>query len=207
MQSLDFTRSHCRGLTVWHISRPGIDICFQQESPCSRRHGLTTKHVSGLGCTSVLNGYTQGHAAAGRLYTTWDDLTLVLVRRHRFCLSPRKPRYTFGPACASVHLCILHGSRRLCIFDSKKLNHPPNDSRLERHHRSPSSAWVLEQQPRPFTGGQPQHDLCLSAPKTLWLGSPSCSFHENLSTQAKTSAGCRLTFAAGFAVSERRCAS
>ena len=52
---------------------------FQQESPCSRRHGLTTKHVSGLGCTSVLNGYTQGHAAAGRLYTTRDDLTLVLV--------------------------------------------------------------------------------------------------------------------------------
>ena len=92
MQTLDFTRSHCRGWTVWPITRHGIDICFQQESPCSRRHGLTTKHVSGLGCRSVLNGYTQCHAPAGRLYTTRDDLTLVPIAVKRtFAFLLHKP--------------------------------------------------------------------------------------------------------------------
>ena len=58
-----------------------------------------------------------------------------------------------------------------------------------------------------LTGGQ--HNLCLSGPDTHWLGSPSQSRPKivPLSTQAKTSAGCRLTFVAGFAVSDRRCAS
>ena len=72
-------RSHCLGLTVLHISRHGIDICFQQESLCSRRQGLTTKPVSRLECISVFSGNTQNHAAAGRLYTTRDDLTHLLV--------------------------------------------------------------------------------------------------------------------------------
>ena len=84
-------RSHCRGLTVLHISRHGIDICFQQESPCSRRHGLTTKHVSRLGCTSVFSGNPQSHAAAGRLYTTRDDLTHLPSRE--LCRAGSSYRY------------------------------------------------------------------------------------------------------------------
>ena len=67
------------GLTVLHISRHGIDKGFQQECLCSRRQGLTTNHVSRLGCISVFSENTQGHAAAGRLYTTRDDLTHLPV--------------------------------------------------------------------------------------------------------------------------------
>ena len=68
---------HCRGLTVLHISRHGIDICFQQESLCSRRHGLSTKHVSRLDADLFSVGTPKGRA--GRLYTTRDDLTHLLV--------------------------------------------------------------------------------------------------------------------------------